>query len=209
MGTGGFITVEGVEGAGKSSQMSYICDYLSVKGHRVLRTREPGGTQLGEDIRAMLLDPTRRAMDADTELLLMFAARAQHLAEVIRPAIAEGAWVVCDRFTDATFAYQGGGRGIDRGRIGALEAWVQCDFRPDLVFVLDLPVDLGLERIAARGDKDRFEREDLAFFDRVREDYLDRAAGDPERYCVVDASQTVKQVQTQIRRRLQRLIGLP
>ena len=205
MGTGRFITVEGVEGAGKSSQIEFMADFLEGRGRQVVRTREPGGTPIGEHIRAMLLDPRQGVMDPDTELLLMFAARAQHLAEVIRPALSTGNWVICDRFTDATFAYQGGGRGVDGTRIGALEQWVQGELRPDLVLILDLPIALGIQRIAARGEKDRFEREDVEFFERVRDAYLERAAREPRRYFVVDASLGIEAVQTQISERLTQL----
>jgi len=162
--TGKFITIEGSEGVGKSSNIAFIENYLLDAGKDVLLTREPGGTELGEAIRNLLLDAKNTAMCSDTELLLMFAARAQHLDEVIRPALAAGKWVICDRFTDATYAYQGGGRGIPDSRIAILEQWVQNDLQPDLTLLLDMPVAAGLERAGKRSAPDRFEQEKLAFF---------------------------------------------
>jgi len=168
MKKGLFITLEGGEGAGKSTQLAYIRQRLEAAGVTLHVTREPGGTPLGEQIRELLLDHRQTDMATDTELLLMFAARAQHLAERIRPALAAGEWVLCDRFTDATYAYQGGGRGIDSQRIAVLENWVQGTLRPDLTLLLDLPVNVGMARANGRGELDRFEREQQAFFDRVR-----------------------------------------
>ncbi len=262
---GRFLTVEGIDGAGKSTQLPRIEDWLRRAGVRTVRTREPGGTPLGETLRATLLDPRFTGMSPEAELLVVFAARAEHLAKVIAPALADGAWVLCERFTDATFAYQGGGRAVDAARIAALEEAVQGDVRPDLVLVLDLPIEAGLARAQrrssgadaraddragragaegrrvgidrdgdtwvarargevkrrigstrgyawvgrargegrrrtppsstaardeggpARGGPDRFEREGVEFFRRVREVYLDRARKHPERYAVVDA----------------------
>ncbi len=198
MTKGLFITLEGGEGAGKSTQMAYVEECLKKAGKTVHVTREPGGTALSESIRELLLDHRQKAMDADTELLLMFAARAQHLAELIRPALDAGQWVLCDRFTDATYAYQGGGRGIDIKRISALEDWVQGSLRPDLTLLLDLPIDVGMSRAGERGELDRFEREQQDFFERVRKTYLDLAAQHPERYRIVDASLDIQQVQAQI-----------
>lgn len=198
MKKGLFITLEGGEGAGKSTQMAYVEASLKKAGKTVHVTREPGGTELGEAIRHLLLDHRQTTMGDDTELLLMFAARAQHIAELIRPALEKGEWVLCDRFTDATYAYQGGGRGIAMERIAMLEDWVQGDLRPDLTILLDLPVDVGLSRAGERGELDRFEREKMDFFDRVRKAYLDLAIRHPDRYGVVDAAQTVSQVQAQI-----------
>jgi dTMP kinase len=172
---GKFITVEGVEGAGKSTQAVFMRDYLEAVGQRAILTREPGGTGLGEQLRTLLLDHRDDGMAADSELLLMFAARAEHLARVIRPALENGDWVVCDRFTDATYAYQGGGRAIPGARIAVLEDWVQGPLRPELTLLLDLPVREGLARAGRRGLNDRFESEDLAFFRRVRSAYLDLA----------------------------------
>ncbi len=191
---GRFITVEGIEGAGKSSQLGTIHDYLERRGIRAVMTREPGGTRLGEAVRGLLLDPDNRGMSGDAELLLMFAARAEHVARVIRPALEAGRWVVSDRFTDATYAYQGGGRGIDRQRIADLEHWVQRDLRPDLTLLLDVPVATGLDRARDRGRPDRFEREDPAFFDRVREAYLEQASREPGRYRIVDTSRPLAEV---------------
>jgi len=198
MKKGLFITLEGGEGACKSTQMAYVEECLKKAGKKVHVTREPGGTALSESIRELLLDHRQTAMDADTELLLMFAARAQHLAELIRPALDAGQWVLCDRFTDATYAYQGGGRGIDIKRISALEDWVQGSLRPDLTLLLDLPIDMGMSRAGERGELDRFEREQQDFFERVRKTYLDLAVQHPERYRIVDASLDIQQVQAQI-----------
>ncbi len=192
---GCFITVEGVEGAGKSSNLDFIHHYLERCGKRLVLTREPGGTSLSEAIRALLLDHRNNEITDDTELLLMFAARAQHLAEVIRPALEQGKWVLCDRFTDATYAYQGGGRGIAKERIATLEQWVQQGLKPDLTLLLDIPVQQGLERAGLRSTPDRFEREQIAFFERVRAAYLEQARRYPERYRVIDASQSLDRVQ--------------
>ena len=206
MKKGLFITLEGGEGAGKSTQMAYIQQFLEEAGKPLQVTREPGGTELGEKIRELLLDHQHNTMASDTELLLMFAARAQHLAERIRPALAAGEWVLCDRFTDATYAYQGGGRGIDMARIAVLEDWVQGALRPDLTLLLDLPVDVGMSRAGDRGELDRFEREQLDFFERVRATYRARAAAEPARYRILDASQGIEAVQTQIAAVLQPLV---
>lgn len=203
---GRFITVEGTEGAGKSSNIEFIRRELEARGIEVVLTREPGGTPLAEEIRALLLQPRDEVVCSDAELLLMFAARAQHLAQLIHPALERGAWVLCDRFTDATFAYQGGGRGIDTARIGTLESLVQGGLRPDCTFLLDLPVDLGLARASQRSEPDRFEQEKLTFFERVRRCYLDRAAAEPARFAVIDASRTLDRVQRQIRVALDRLL---
>ena len=193
--TGLFITLEGPEGAGKSTNREYLAEGLRAAGIDVVLTREPGGTPLAERIRELLLAPSDEAMCADTELLLVFAARAQHLAEVIRPALARGAVVLCDRFTDATYAYQGGGRGLSPERIAVLEQFVQNGLQPDLTLVFDLPVEVGLARASARGRLDRFEQEGRVFFDAVRSTYLKRAAADPVRYRLVDAAQSLEQVQ--------------
>ncbi len=184
---GRFITVEGIEGVGKSTQIDFLRGLLEARGVPVTVTREPGGTPLGEAIRSLLLDRRHTGMAADTELLLMFAARAQHLAEVIRPALAAGRWVLCDRFTDATYAYQGAGRGIGPGRIAVLEDFVQDGLRPDLTILLDAPVATGLARAGRRGPGDRFERETVNFFERVRAGYLQRASAEPGRFRVIDA----------------------
>lgn len=193
--TGLFITLEGPEGAGKSTNREYLAEHLRAQGLDVVLTREPGGTPLAERIRELLLAPSDEKMDADTELLLVFAARAQHLAEVIRPALARGAIVLCDRFTDATYAYQGGGRGLSLERIATLENFVQGALRPDLTLVFDLPVEIGLSRAAARGRLDRFEQEGQAFFEAVRQVYLARAQATPQQYKLIDAAQSLVQVQ--------------
>ncbi|AAY91090.1 thymidylate kinase [Pseudomonas protegens] len=193
--TGLFITLEGPEGAGKSTNREYLAERLRAAGIEVLLTREPGGTPLAERIRDVLLTPVEEVMNADTELLLVFAARAQHLATVIRPALERGAVVLCDRFTDSTYAYQGAGRGLSLARIAALEDFVQGELRPDLTLVFDLPVDVGLARASARGRLDRFEQEGQAFFQKVREAFLARAAAAPQRYVLVDAAQPLAQVQ--------------
>ena len=185
---GRFLAIEGVDGAGKSTQVPKVHEWLRRNGVKTLVTREPGGTPLGESLRALLLDPRFTGMSTSAELLVMFAARAEHLEKRIFPALAAGVWVLCERFTDATFAYQGGGRDADPKRIAALEEAVQGDVRPDLVLVLDVPVEVGLERSARRSAADRFERESIAFFRRVRDVYLARAAEHPERYVVIDAS---------------------
>ncbi len=190
-----FITLEGPEGAGKSTNREYLAQRLRDQGMRVLLTREPGGTPLAERIRELLLEPSEEPMAADTELLLVFAARAQHLAQVIRPALQRGEVVICDRFTDATYAYQGGGRGLSMERIAQLESFVQGELRPDLTLVFDLPVEIGLQRAVARGRLDRFEQEQRSFFEAVRSSYLQRAADYPQRYRVLDAAQPLEQVQ--------------
>jgi dTMP kinase len=187
------ITLEGGEGAGKSTVLAAIRDALAATGREVVCTREPGGTPAGEAIRAILLDPAR-TLFAETELLLMFASRAQLVRELVEPALARGAAVVCDRFTDASFAYQGGGRGLDGGRIAELERWA-AGRKPDLTFLLDLGVDAGLARARGRGaDPDRIERESPEFFERVRGAYLARAAAEPARFRVIDASQPLEAV---------------
>ncbi len=196
--TGLFITLEGPEGAGKSTNREYLAERLRERGIDVLLTREPGGTPLAERIRELLLEPSDESMAADTELLLVFAARAQHLQQVIRPALANGCVVLCDRFTDATYAYQGGGRGLSIERIAQLEQFVQGELRPDLTLIFDLPVEIGLARAAARGRLDRFEQEGRGFFEVVRQAYLQRAAQAPQRYRVLDAGQTLAQVQADI-----------
>lgn len=203
---GRFITVEGTEGVGKSSNIAFIETTLKQAGVDVITTREPGGTPLGEEVRELLLDHRHSGMSADAELLLMFAARAQHLEQVIQPALARGQWVLCDRFTDATYAYQGGGRGIAFERIAILEQWVQGALRPDYTVLLDLPVEIGLARASARGDADRFEKEQQVFFEKVRGAYLKQAESASERYRIIDASHPLDHVQQQIGRVLQAMI---
>jgi dTMP kinase len=195
---GKFITVEGIEGVGKSTNMEFIQQRLLASGKDVVVTREPGGTPLGEAIRGLLLDASYTGMDSTCELQLMFAARAEHLARVIRPALQRGQWVLCDRFTDATYAYQGGGRGIAIDIIARLEELVQGDFRPDMTLLLDVPVEVGLARAGQRGELDRFEQEKVEFFERVRAAYLSMANEHPHRYRVIDAGQPLEQVQQQL-----------
>ena len=206
MSRGKFITIEGGEGAGKSTNIAFIRAQLEQHRLKVVETREPGGTPLAEQIRHLLLDNKTRNMAADTELLLMFAARAQHIQELIEPNLQQGNWILCDRFTDATYAYQGGGRGIDMARIAALEEWVQGNLRPDMTIILDLPVELGLERAGKRSQPDRFEQESHAFFHRVRDIYLQRAKAQPQRYAVIDASPQLEIVQQQITAALTRIL---
>ncbi|SDL71463.1 thymidylate kinase [Modicisalibacter muralis] len=193
---GRFITLEGGEGVGKSTNLGLVCDFLEARGIEVVRTREPGGTPRAEAIRELLLDPTPgEPLSGDAELLLVFAARAQHLELKIRPALERGAWVVCDRFTDATFAYQGGGRGIDAERIAMLETLVQQGLQPDLTLLLDMSVEAAQARVVARGgERDRFERERGEFFAAVRESYLQRARAAPQRFAIVDASRSLDAV---------------
>jgi dTMP kinase len=198
-GRGRFITFEGVEGAGKSTQVAALKDWLIYHGVPVRITREPGGSPIAERIRAVLLDRANAGMAEDAELLLMFAARAEHLAKTIRPALEAGAWVLCDRFTDATFAYQGGGRGVPRPRIALLEGLVQGDLRPDLTLLFDLPVTIGLNRARGRSAPDRFEAETVAFFDAVRAEYLAIAGREPERVRVIDAEGAQAAVQRLVR----------
>lgn len=205
--SGRFITIEGTEGAGKSTAIGALCGYLEGQGGVVVRTREPGGTVVGEAIRGVLLSQDLPAMHADTELLLMFAARAEHLQKVIHPALNRGEWVVCDRFTDATYAYQGAGRGILASRIGLLEGWTQGNFRPDVTLLLDVDVATGLSRTKMRGAADRFEQEALNFFDQVRQAYLDMAAREPNRFYVIDASGTPDQINAQIIAVMEQLIA--
>lgn len=198
MSFGKFITLEGGEGAGKSTCVPLIEEEIKKAGFNVLLTREPGGTEFSEKIREILLAPTNTLIHEDTELLLMFAARAQHLKEKIIPALKQGTYVVCDRFTDATFAYQGGGRGVDKKRIEILEQWVQGDLRPDITILFDIPVADGLARASKRSDPDRFEQEKMDFFERVRDNYLSAADAQPDRFRVIDASKSLADVTSQL-----------
>lgn len=213
-GRGRFITLEGGEGVGKTTNMEWVCAWLQARGIDVVRTREPGGTPRAEAIRELLLDPGGgEPLDPDAELLLVFAARAQHLARTIRPALERGAWVICDRFTDATFAYQGGGRGLPAARIAELERFVQRGLTPDLTLLLDMPVEAAQRRLAGRlndrgEQRDRFERERSEFFRAVREAYLARAAIEPARIAVIDAARTLPQVQAQLAERLERQMAV-
>ena len=198
MARGLFITLEGVEGAGKSSNIPYVTRLLEEAGHEVVVTREPGGTRLGERIRGILLDhDPDLAIHPESELLLMFAARSQHFHEIILPAIDSGKCVLCDRFTDASFAYQGAGRGIPIDKIAQLQAWLQGEFRPDLTLVFDIDVEAGLKRASGRSEPDRFEKEKIEFFQRIREYYLQRAPK-RERYRVIDASGDPASVEAQL-----------
>ncbi|MEJ2692052.1 MAG: dTMP kinase [Candidatus Thiodiazotropha sp.] len=201
--SGRFITIEGGEGAGKSSNLDYLRSLLEEAGKPVLFTREPGGTPLGESIRELLLGHRHTGMADETELMLMFAARAEHLKQKILPALQAGTWVLCDRFTDASYAYQGAGRGIAEERIALLENYVQGALRPDLTLLLDLPVEAGLARAGSRSAPDRFEQEARDFFERVRQGYLAIAAAEPERVKVIDAAPDLEQVRRQIRRVIQ------
>ena len=196
---GRFVTLEGVDGAGKSTHAPWIAEAIRTQGHRVTATREPGGTPLGEQLRDVLL---RMPMTHDTEALLMFAARREHVEQVIRPALARGDWIVCDRFTDATYAYQGGGHGVSRARIAELEHFVHADCQPDLTILFDVPLEVSRERLqraqTAGHAPDKFESEQQDFFQRVRDAYLERAAADPARFRVVDSSRPVPVVRAEL-----------
>jgi dTMP kinase len=198
MSAGYFLTLEGGEGAGKSTAARYIAGWLRAKGREVVLTREPGGSPLAEAIRQLVLSSWEEGVPAETEVLLMFAARAAHLAATIRPALARGAVVISDRFVDASWAYQGAGRGLPAARLAELESFVLGELRPDLTLVFDLPPEQGLARAHSRGDANRFEGEALAFQRRVRQAYLDRARAAPGRYAVIDAGQELAQVQAQL-----------
>ena len=195
---GKFITVEGSEGAGKSTNIRYIQDYLKQKKIPFILTREPGGTPVAEKIRELLLDKANTSLCDDAELLLMFAARAQHLNELIIPALEDGKWVISDRFTDASYAYQGGGRGLSWQKIAQLEQWVQGDLRPDATILLDIPVDKGMERVRQRGETDRFEQEQLSFFNRIRDAYLKLARDNPDRFHIVNTLPAIDVVHNQL-----------
>lgn len=203
---GKFITLEGSEGVGKTTNVAFIKERLAQSGIGCVMTREPGGTSLGEKIRSLLLARDSESMDDYAELLLIFAARAQHLARVIKPALGRGQWVLCDRFTDATYAYQGGGRGVPDASIAVLENLLQGDLRPDLTIILDIDPEIGLARVKKRGEFDRFEREQLEFFQRVRSAYLARAAADTRRYRVVNVARTLAEIQSDLRRELDQFI---
>lgn len=196
--SGRFITLEGVEGVGKSTNIAVIETWLQERGITYVKTREPGGTPLAESIRELLLQPRQETVDSTAELLMIFAARAQHLQQKIIPALQQGKWVLSDRFTDATYAYQGGGRQLSVETIALLEELVQQQLRPDLTILLDLPVEIGLQRAAQRSDKDRFESEQVDFFQRVRRAYLDRVVQEPHRYRVIDANADLATVQQRI-----------
>jgi dTMP kinase len=199
MNKGKFITIDGVEGSGKSTQIDLICSYLQRKGIDVVRTREPGGTDLGEKIRSLLLDVDNKEMHSDTELLLMFSSRNELIQNKIIPALNKGSWVVSDRFTDASFAYQGGGRMLDLNRISKLESWVLGEFQPNLTLFLDVSVDVGMQRVEARAVKDRIELEERAFFERVRSVFIDRSKSYPERIKLIDASGSISEIHNNIK----------
>jgi dTMP kinase len=205
--TGKFISIEGIEGAGKSTQLAFIQRYLTEQGKQLLVTREPGGTELGEQIRTLLLTPTTTGMASDTELLLMFAARAEHVEQIIKPALKRGDWVLSDRFVDATFAYQGGGRGIDLQRISTLSDWTLKGLKTDVTFLFDLPVEIGQQRVLSRNQGiDRFEQEKVDFFQRIRERYLQRAQVEPNRIKVIDASKSIVEIELQLTVLLDKLL---
>ena len=193
-----FITFEGVEGAGKTTNIEYIAEKLKQAGHEILLTREPGGTTTGEAIREILISKDLPEMHHITELLLMFAARAEHLKRKIIPALEQGKWVLCDRFTDASYAYQGAGRGIGLEKIALLENFVQDDLRPDYTFLFDLEADIGLSRAQSRGETDRFEQQHIDFFNKVRNQYLKMAKAEPTRYQIINAQFDLETVQKQI-----------
>lgn len=207
MTRGKFITLEGGEGVGKTTNLNFIKVHLQRQNIHVTVTREPGGTQLAEKIRQLVLDADSEAIAESSELLLMFAARAQHIKHVIEPALAQGHWVLCDRFTDATYAYQGGGRGVSLATIAWLEQLVQGDLRPDLTLLLDAPIEIGMERAQKRGAFDRFEAEKQSFFNKVREMYLSRAAEQPNRIKIISANQSLADVQKDIIEVLQAVIA--
>ena len=193
-----FLTLEGVEGVGKSTNIEFMTQYLERRGIDYVLTREPGGTQLAEKIRELLLDVHEEHMSELTELLLVFAARAQHIEKLIEPALASGKWVLCDRFTDATFAYQGAGRGLSVEKITQLQSMVQGSLRPDLTIILDLDPAIGMERAKGRGELDRFEQEQQSFFLLVRQAYLDIAAAEPDRCKIIDASKPLAEVKSDL-----------
>lgn len=198
MKRGLFITIEGGEGVGKSTNIEFIKTTLEARGIQCIVTREPGGTPLAEEIREVLIKNREEQVVTETELLLMFAARAQHLHQKILPALDTGTWVISDRFTDATYAYQSGGRGVPRDKVALLENFVQGDVRPDLTLLLDAPIEVGMARAKSRGKLDRFEEEAAEFFNNVRENYLSRAKAEPNRFKIIDATQPLEQVQSDI-----------
>ncbi|GAA5442675.1 thymidylate kinase [Microbulbifer sp. NBRC 101763] len=206
MSRGKFITLEGGEGVGKSTNLKFITQWLTDRNIPFIQTREPGGTPLAEQLRELLLAKREEPVNPTAELLMVFAARAQHLAQVILPALERGEWVICDRFTDATYAYQGGGRQLDRPLIEQLENTVQGTLRPDKVLLLDLDPEIGLQRAANTGAADRFESEHLGFFQRVRHAYRKRAEASPSRYAIIDAGQPLQQVQRDLGQELERLL---
>jgi len=204
--SGKFITVEGTEGAGKSTCMSLIQEIIEAESIALCITREPGGTPLGEDLREMLLSHKHTGMQDDTELLMMFSARAEHIGNKIKPALDSGQWVLSDRFTDATYAYQGGGRSISTERIKTLEDWVQKGLKPDLTILMNVDVEIGLERASKRSTPDRFEKEKIAFFTRVQNRYLEIAEAEPDRFIIIDANQELENVRSDIKHAITRFL---
>lgn len=199
---GKFITLEGMDGAGKSTHIPDIIKLLEGKGVEVISTREPGGTVLGEQLRTLLLN---EPMHPETETLLMFAARREHIAQVIEPALSQGAWVLSDRFTDATYAYQSGGRGVLANKVIELEAWVQGSLQPDLTLLFDVPVEVSVARLASARTPDKFERESADFFTKIRNAYLDRARNNPNRFCIINSNQTLEDVKVEVKNVISRL----
>jgi dTMP kinase len=200
---GKFITFEGIDGAGKSTHIGFVAEYLAARGKTVVSSREPGGTPLGEKLRELLL---HEKMHLETEALLMFASRREHMAQLIEPHIAAGDWVLSDRFTDASFAYQSGGRGLARARMEALEQWVHPDLQPDLTLLFDVPLEVARERLDATRTLDKFEREQAEFFEKCRNEYLRRAAQFPARFVVVDSTQSIAAIQAQLASVLEKLL---
>ena len=199
---GMFLSLEGSEGVGKTTSLEYVRKYIESLGHQVLLTREPGGTPMAEELRSILLSEREENVESETELLLMFAARCQHVNQVIKPALAKGIWVICDRFVDASYAYQGGGRGLGFDRIAEIEKWSMGDFLPDLTLLLDMSVEEGMARTRLRGDSDRFEDEKIQFFQTIRKAYLDRANISNGRIKIIDASPKAELVQIAIKKEL-------
>lgn len=199
-----FITLEGVDGAGKSTHVQWLADCIAERGIPVITTREPGGTELGEELRSLLL---HKNMHVATEVLLMFAARNEHLEALIKPALAQGTWVICDRFTDATYAYQGGGRELGEARIATLESWVHDTLQPDRTFLFDVPLAVAQERLHGGRDRDRFEQEEIEFFERTRDTYLRRADRDSNRFCIIDSSGAMSDTRATLLNELEQLIA--
>ena len=199
---GKFISLEGMDGAGKSTHIPDIIKLLEGKGVEVISTREPGGTVLGEQLRTLLLN---EPMHPETETLLMFAARREHIAQIIEPALSRGAWVLSDRFTDATYAYQSGGRGVLANKVIKLEAWVQGGLQPDLTLLFDVPVEVSVARLASARTPDKFERESADFFTKIRNAYLDRARNNPNRFCIINSNQTLEDVKVEVKNVISRL----
>ncbi len=204
---GKFITIEGIEGVGKSTNIDFISSYLKSRNINLIVTREPGGTELAEKIRKILLDPQKEEVPEVGELLLFFAARSFHVSNVIQPALAEGKYVVCDRFTDATIAYQGSGRGFNVDRINLIANWVHKNIEPDMTILLDAPAEIGMERAKKRGSKDRMESEQMSFYRRVRKGYLNLAKNEPKRFAIIDATKSLIEVQKDITKHLENLVN--